>query len=91
MYFPSTRTENNEVYAIIEDYGHIWIRISDAEKEETWKDTDGKEILTFTNWRSGQPNNYDGDEHWGYMYSYDGKWYDDDDSYTVSSIVCELT
>ena len=91
MYFPSTLTENNEVQAIIKNYGYIWIRISDAEKEGTWKDPDNKEVLTFTNWDSGQPNNSGGDQHWGFMRSSDGEWGDADDSYALSYIVCELT
>ena len=91
MYFPSTRTENNEVQAIIKNYDWIHIRISDAEKEGTWKDPDNKEVLTFTNWHSDQPNNLHGDQHWGFMYSYDGTWYDYDASDTCPYILCELT
>ena len=90
MYFPSTLTENNEVLAILQKNGSnwIWIRISD---EGTWKDPDNKEVLTFTNWDSGQPDNNGGSQSWGYLRSDDGKWGDDGDTGSFSSIVCELT
>ena len=76
---------------MIKNHGVIWLRISDEEREGTWKDPDNKESLTFTNWDSGQPNNRGGNEHWGYMFSYDGKWGDNSDSEYLSYIVCELT
>ena len=91
LYFPSTRTENNEVYAIMWNYGSIWIRISDEEREGTWKDPDNKESLTFTNWYWSQPDSYGGDHDWGTMSKYSGQWYADSDSGTNSYIVCELT
>merc|ERR1712131_47546 len=77
MYFPSSLAENNEVFAIKKKHTNalIWIRISDEEKEKVWKDPDNKEMLTFTNRSSDQPNNYDGKQHWGSMMS-DGKWND---------------
>lgn len=93
MYFPSTLIENNEVYTIMKknNFGWIWIRISDEEKEGSWKDPDGKEVLTFTNWESDQPNNLHGNQHWGEMnVSRDGKWNDDSSSGMTSSIICEL-
>ena len=91
MYFPSTLAENNEVQAIRKEYGIFWIRISDEEKEGTWKDPDNKEVLTFTNWNYDQPNNSGGPQSWGEMYYSDGKWNDDSDTGTNDYIVCELT
>ena len=88
MYFPSTLAENNEVSGITKY--RIWIRISDEEKEEVWKDPDDKEALTFANWDSGQPNNGWGGQHCGYMNN-DGKWGDDNDKTSLDYIVCELT
>ena len=93
MYFPSTLSENNEVLAILQKNVPdklIWIRISDEEQEGTWKDPDNKEVLTFTNWYSDQPDNRDGSQSWGYMRT-DGKWGDNGDDGNYSYIVCELT
>ena len=93
MYFPSTLSENNEVSAIVQKNGNnwIWIRISDKEEEGTWKDPDNKEVLSFTNWNSGQPDNNGGSQSWGYLRSDDGKWGDDGDTSEYTNIVRELT
>ena len=91
LYFPSTLAENNELLAIMKknNFGRIFIRISDEENEGTWKDPDNKEVLTFNNWWKTQP---DGGrrQNFGLMY-YDGKWGDCSDFNTYSHIVCELT
>ena len=94
LYFPSTLAENNEVFAMMQknDSGQIFIRISDEENEGNWKDPDDKEVLTYSNWYSNQPNGGRGEnfglimENW---YDY-GKWYDKSDTYRTSSIVCEF-
>ena len=92
MYFPLTLIENNEVTAIMKKYGtsSIWIRLSDKEKEGVWKDPDNKEILTFTNWESGQPNNWRGIQYWADMHS-NGRWSDDTDTDSFSHIICEFS
>ena len=92
LYFPSTLAENNEVFAMMQknDSGQIFIRISDEENEGNWKDPDYKEVLTYSNWYSNQPNGGRG-ENFGAMYSNDGTWSDKSDTYRISSVVCELT
>ena len=94
LYFPSTRIEYNEVSALIKNHGGYysgtWLRISDREIEGHWKDPDNKESFTFTDWVWYEPNNYGGDQHWGYM-RYDGYWGDESDTFTRSYLVCELT
>ena len=92
LYFPSNLTENQEVNAIIkksEIDNTIWIRISDNGSEGIWKDPDNKEILTFTYWDSNQPNNNNGEQHWGMM-RMNGKWNDESDSFKLYFIACEL-
>ena len=87
--------ENNEIAAIVNANNcvNIWIRLSDEEKEGSWKDPDNKEILTFTNWGSGQPNNSGGPQSWCDMNS-KGEWNDlgDDPPGDVrkSCIICEF-
>ena len=58
-------------------------------KEGVWKDPDNKEVLTFTNWAQGQPDNYRDNENYG-MFWYSGKWNDAPAAYSVSYILCEF-
>lgn len=37
----------------------MWIGINDISKEALWQPVDGGAALSFTNWISGQPNNWD--------------------------------
>ena len=41
---------------------HVWIGVNDIDEEGTFVSTDGS-VLTYTNWRTGEPNNngIDGD------------------------------
>ena len=96
MYFPSSLAEIKEVAKIMKNHQKadnywIWIRLSDQETEGIWKDPDNKEILTFTNWSSGEPNNRSGRQHWGFMWSnWGGRWGDLSDGDSTYHIACEL-
>jgi hypothetical protein len=52
----------------------IFIGFNDIDIEGTWKWSSG-EASTFTNWRSGQPDN-NGNEDWGELRFSDGSWND---------------
>ena len=45
--------------------GRYWIGLSDLGNEGDWRWTDGTEITGYEKWRSGQPNNHEGDQHCG--------------------------
>ena len=96
MYFPSSLAEIKTVAKIMKNHQKadnywIWIRLSDQETEGIWKDPDNKEILTFTNWSSGEPNNRGGRQHWGFMWSnWGGRWGDLSDGDSTYHIACEL-
>ena len=62
---------------------------------------DNKEVLMFTNWEPGQPDNYRGNENYGIhmvfwyagihmVFWYAEKWNDAPAAYGVSYILCEL-
>ena len=51
-----------------------WIGITDIAQEGVWRDVKGNS-LTYTNWASGQPDNYQGIEDYAHLYS-DGHWND---------------
>lgn len=97
LYFPSSCAEMNEVLSLMSKHriGSIWLRISDEEKEGTWKDPDNKESLTFTFWKRdhGEPDNRYGREHWVTMlnpsaqFGNYGLWTDESHLHTKSHMI----
>uniref|UniRef100_A0A023EFS7 Putative secreted protein n=1 Tax=Aedes albopictus TaxID=7160 RepID=A0A023EFS7_AEDAL len=75
----------------------VWIGASDILEEGVfrWKSTG--ETLNYTNWKAGQPNNYDGEEHCvhlQYISKVGFKWNDDQCSkkkYFICEKVCQST
>ena len=71
--------------------GWFFIRLSDEESEGIWRDPDGKENLTFTNWEE-RPNGRYRDVSDHAIMDYDGKWRDSTETYEASEfILCEFT
>ena len=63
----------------------FWLGINDVETEGEMKWVSG-ETVTYTNWKSGQPNNYGNNEDYGIMYT-DGQWYDTPGTNTYRGII----
>ena len=60
--------------AMVTDEG-AWFGLSDILQEGTFSWRDGTE-LTYTNWRSSNPNNVDGEQHCVYVRGDDKTWDD---------------
>lgn len=67
----TSEEEQNAVYQYVAQFGidaDIWIGISDAESEGDWSHWITGEEVTFTNWGTGEPDNYQGiDQDYGVM------------------------
>ncbi len=80
----SSQKENNFVSKLIKN-NYIWLGASDADEEGVFLWETG-ETFKYTNWLSGQPDNYNEQDRIGMMPS--GKW---DDAYAAAQVcfVCE--
>ncbi|MCL3781547.1 hypothetical protein EMN47_14240 [Prolixibacteraceae bacterium JC049] len=82
----TSATENNFIKQKLA--GNGWIGCSDLNNEGTWKWVTGPEAGTtfwankktvsgqYSNWEQGEPNEYNGEEDHGHIYSSTGKWND---------------
>jgi hypothetical protein len=59
---------------------HVWLGLSDAQQEGNWNQwITGESCVVgvdYTNWNTGEPNNYGGNENYGHMRYQDSKWND---------------
>jgi hypothetical protein len=86
--------ENQWVFNMWGDH-FLWIGLNDAQNEGTFAWVSG-EIVGYTNWAPGEPNNFNGDEDYVIMYPNSfstGQWNDCDNGVRCSGIngVVEVT
>ena len=67
---------------------HSWIGLTDEGHEAYWKWVTG-EILEFTAWTPGQPDNGLGREHFGLIWTHRGKFGWNDDAPVPYWFICE--
>ena len=87
----NSASQNAAVFALITNEGNPYIGLTDATSEGDWVWTDGSPVV-YTNWQSGEPNNYADNEDCAafHYYSSDGMWNDvscGNDEY-ASGFVC---
>jgi len=68
--------ENSFMWDLINGRANSWIGFTDADIETIFVWTDGTPV-NYTNWLSGQPSSYDGEDCTVMSYGSDGGWYDD--------------
>ena len=87
---PLNSQEDTDLYnSVTSVYGltSTWIDGTDQATEGDWRDSNNNE-LTFFNWRSDQPDNNGGNEHYiHYRPGWGGKWNDHHGTYT-NPFVC---
>ena len=88
---PRNRNENEDYRVAFEELvsGYdVALGLNDVANEGVWLDNNDKRV-PYTNWGSGEPDNYNGNQDYVSMYmALWGKWFDGRAT-TTSSIVCE--
>ncbi len=69
-----TSSEENDFVSSLAGSNNIWIGFTDELNEGNWQWVTG-ESVTYTNWRSGEPNDVGAGEDYAALYS-DGLWID---------------
>ncbi|TFH09456.1 MAG: hypothetical protein E4H14_04415, partial [Candidatus Thorarchaeota archaeon] len=82
----SSQAENDFICSIAKPYA-AWIGLTDLIVEDTWMWVT-YEGLVYTNWRSGEPNNDNGNEDFAHINPFDGTWNDDDND-PQRGFICE--
>jgi len=54
---------------------NVWLGASDADAEGDWRWVTGNN-LRFALWKTGEPNNVEGKEHYAVVRPFEGEWYD---------------
>ncbi|MCY2928853.1 MAG: lectin-like protein, partial [Planctomycetota bacterium] len=78
-------SEQDWLHRTFERFGSVWIGLTDQAVEGTWGWSSGQAV-TYTNWPSGQPDNWWDQEDYAQMYS-SGQWYDSSASSTLRGLI----
>lgn len=70
------------------NYTLYWLGVTDKDEEGTWKNVTG-DMVSYSNWHTGYPDNDNGEEHYGVLLS-DGTWGDVSNMYPGKvGFICE--
>ena len=88
---PTSATQNQWFWNYAQHVGlsSYWLGISDVAVEGQWR-TDNGDLQTYFNWRSSEPNNSGGNQHYVYTggsWAPNGKW-DDDSPTSTRYVLC---
>ena len=77
VFLPVSSEENQQAAEFLSTNGFdsVWIRASDSYQEGIWKDLETLEDMKFTNWGSGEPNDYGSGEDYAILIN-NGYWID---------------
>ena len=91
VFLPVSSEENQQGAEFLSTNGldFAWIRASDSYQEGIWKDLETLEDMKFTNWGSGEPNDYGSGEDYAILNN-NGYWNDIYHHYYEYYILCEL-
>merc|ERR1719430_1603669 len=59
----NTAAENELLRVGLLNTDYYWIGLEDLTHDGTWRWAESHEAATWTNWHSGEPNNYGGEEY----------------------------
>ena len=87
--------EHNFVNSLIKNFdptqGSTWIGLTDIHKEGEWMWSDGSKV-SFTQWKTNEPNNYGGNEHCVHTNSGTAfKWNDSGCSHALTFVCASRT
>ena len=91
---PKSVDANNEIVALAQlnmtTRGKgVWIGIDDKSQEGSFKYASDGSSVGYTNWHSGQPNDYNGQDCVLLWAAKDFEWGDEDCSTMQASFICE--
>ena len=86
---PKNAAENSAIFDLIDDGNYEYYWLGGYKAGTIWKWNDGETINADGFWGSSQPDNYEENENYLCMYSYDGSWNDLSDQ--NEGFVLELT
>ncbi|XP_063417332.1 perlucin-like, partial [Mytilus trossulus] len=66
-----------------------WLGGTDEQKEGVWIWSHSQNLITFTDWREGEPNNYNGNEHCLSLKEASGYAWNDGPCQNLMPFICE--
>ncbi|XP_063417249.1 perlucin-like [Mytilus trossulus] len=79
----------NEFVKMSASESQYWLGGTDEQEEGVWIWSHSQNLITFTDWKKGQPNNLRGNEHCLSLREVSGYAWNDDRCHTLRPFICE--